>query len=101
MLDENYAVPHCVENLGLPLVHFIGRPLGVNFILYNFDRSVLDFSSWKVAHGVVLTAQRLISFGLHMSQHCCAECTVLAPVINVSLLSDVPCSVASSSASCF
>ena len=35
----------------------------------NFDRSVLDFS-WRVAHGVVLNAQRLISFGLHVSQHC-------------------------------
>ena len=35
----------------------------------NFDRSVLDFS-WKVAHGVVLTAQRLISLGLHVSYHC-------------------------------
>ena len=33
LLDENYAVPHCVENLGLPLAHFIGRPLGANFIL--------------------------------------------------------------------
>ena len=32
----------------------------------NFDRSVLDFS-WKIAHGVVLTAKRLISFGLHVS----------------------------------
>ena len=35
----------------------------------NFDCSVLDFS-WKVAHGVVLTTQRLISFGLLVSQHC-------------------------------
>ena len=29
----------------------------------------MDFS-WKVAHGVVLTAQRLISFGLLVSPHC-------------------------------
>ena len=54
-----------LKNLGLPLAHFIGRPLGVNFILLIL--TVLDFC-WKVAHGVVLTAQRLISFGLHVSQ---------------------------------
>ena len=35
----------------------------------NSDRSVLDFS-WKVAHSVVLTTQRLISFGPNVSQHC-------------------------------
>ena len=29
----------------------------------------MDFS-WKVAHGFVLTAQRLICFGLHVSQYC-------------------------------
>ena len=56
-----------LKNLGLPLAHFIGRPLGVKLLHFaNFDRSVLAFS-WKVAHGIVLTAQRLTSFGLHVS----------------------------------
>ena len=79
LLDENYAVPHCVEkfrptfgalywpstSLHVPL-HFTSW---CQLHFANFDRSVLDFS-WRVAHGVVLTAQRLISFGLHVSQHC-------------------------------
>ena len=63
------AVPHCVEKFR-PTFGILHWPSTCrHFHFANFDRSVLDFS-WKVAHGVVLTAQRLISFGLHVSQHC-------------------------------
>ena len=69
LLDENYAVPHCVEKFR-PTFGALYWPSTWRQIHFaNFDRSVLDFS-WKVAHGVVLTAQRLIAFGLHVSQHC-------------------------------
>ena len=109
LLDESYAVPHCVEKFrptfGAPYWPSTWRQLH----FANFNRPVLDFS-WKVAHGVVLTAQRLISFGLHVSQHCfcgpvleslshllfaCPLAQRVLSVINVSLLSHVPCSVAS------
>ena len=61
----NYTAPHCVAKF---------RPLYWSSTwrqLYfaNFDRSVLDFS-WKVAHGVVYTAEQLLSFGLHVPSSC-------------------------------
>ena len=69
LLDENYAVPHCVEKFRPTFGALYWPSTWRQLHFANFDRSVLDFS-WKVAHGVVLTAQRLISFGLHVSQHC-------------------------------
>ena len=72
LLDENHAVPHCVEKFRPTFGALYWPSTWRQLHFANFDRSVLDFS-WKVAHGVVLTAQRLISFGLHVSQHrfCC------------------------------
>ena len=69
LLDENYAVPRCVENFRPTFGALYWPSTWRQLHFADFDRSVLDFS-WKVAHGVVLTAQRLISFGLHVSQHC-------------------------------
>ena len=69
LLDENYAVPHCVEKFRPTFGALYWPSTWRQLHFSNFDRSVLDFS-WKVAHGVLLTAQRLISFGLHVSQHC-------------------------------
>ena len=69
MLDENYAVPDCVEKFRPTFGALYWRSTWCQLHFANFDRSVLDFS-WKVAHGVVLTVQRLLSFGLHVSQHC-------------------------------
>ena len=62
LLDENYGVPHCVEKFR-PIFGALYWPSTWRQLRFaNFDRSVLDFS-WKVSHGVILTAQRLISFG--------------------------------------
>ena len=69
LLDEKYAVPHCVENFRPTFGALYCPSTWRQLYFANLDRSVLDFSR-KVAHGVVLTAQRLISFGLHVSQHC-------------------------------
>ena len=69
LLDENYAVPHCVEKFRSTFGALYWPSTWRQLHFANFDRSVLNFS-WKVAHGVVLTAQRLISFGLHVCQHC-------------------------------
>ena len=66
---ENYAVPHCVEKFRPTFGALYWPSTWRQLHFANFDRSILDFS-WKVAHGVVLTAQCLISFGLHESQHC-------------------------------
>ena len=69
LLAENYVVPHCVAKFRptFGAVYWPSTRRQIHFA--NSDRSVLD-SSWKVAHSVVLTAQRLISFGLNVSQHC-------------------------------
>ena len=69
LLDENYAVPHCVEKFRPTFGALYWPSTWRQLHFANFHLSVLDFT-WKVAHGVVLTAQRLISFGLHVSQHC-------------------------------
>ena len=71
LLVETYAVPHCVEKFWPTFGTLYWPSTSRQLHFANFDRSVLDFS-WKVAHGVVLTAQRLISFGLHVSQKCFA-----------------------------
>ena len=62
-------LPILSQNLGLLSAHFIGPPTWRQLHFVNFDQPVFDFS-WKVAHGVFWTAQRLVSFGLHVSQHC-------------------------------
>ena len=69
LLSENYAVPHCVAKFRTTFgaLYWLSIWLQLNFA--NFDRSVLNFS-WKVVHDVVLTAQRVIFFGLHVSQRC-------------------------------
>ena len=69
LLAENYAFLHCVEKFSSTLGALYWPSTQRQLHFANFNRSVLDFS-WKVADGVVLTAQSLISFGLHVSQHC-------------------------------
>ena len=68
LLAENYAVPHCVEKFRPTFGTLYWPSTWRQFHFADFDLSVLDFP-WKVAHGVLLTAQRLISFGLLVSQH--------------------------------
>ena len=53
LLNENYAVPHCVEKFRPTFGAFYWPSTWCQLHFANFDRSVLDFS-WKVAHGVVL-----------------------------------------------
>ena len=69
LLAENYTVPHCVAKFRLTFGALYWPSTWRQLYFANFDRSVLDFS-WKVPHGNVLTAQRLISIGFHVSQHC-------------------------------
>ena len=66
---ENYIVPHCVAKFRPTFCALYSPSTWRQLQFANFDHPVLDFF-WKVAHSVVLTAQGLISFGLHVSQHC-------------------------------
>jgi len=48
---------------------FIGPPRGDLFPFLTVDRQVIDLN-WKIAHGVLFTAQRLVRFGLSVPLSC-------------------------------
>ena len=57
------------RNFARLLAVSIGLPLGLNFFYMPLDRVVIDHS-WKIAHGVLYTAERLSSFGYAISAAC-------------------------------
>ena len=69
LLAVNYAVPHCVVKFRPLFGDLYWSSTWRQLHFADFDRSVLDFG-WKVAHGVVYTAERLLSFGLHVPPSC-------------------------------
>ena len=56
---------HTVKSSFLSLVRFIGLPLGISCSSL-ISNTVIDLS-WKIAHGVLYTAQHLSSFGYDLS----------------------------------
>ena len=48
---------------------YTGPPLGVSSFVSTLDRPLRDLS-WKVAHGVLYTADRLIGFGYDIDATC-------------------------------
>ena len=50
-------------------VSFIGPPTCRQLFFFDLDRPVIDLS-WKIAHGVLFTADRLIGFGYSINPSC-------------------------------
>ena len=67
MLLADHAVsPHCEEKF-FPVFGALYWPsTWRQLFLFDIDRTVIDLS-WKIAHGVLYTAQRLSSFGYDLS----------------------------------
>ena len=69
LLSENLSTPHCVVKFahifGLLYWSCTWRQL----FLFDVDRPVIDLA-WKIAHGVLYTADRLASFGYSLQLSC-------------------------------
>ena len=69
LLSENVVQPHYVMKFASTFgrIHWptTWRPLS----FFDLDRQVIDLN-WKIAHGVLYTAQRLASFGLSVPLPC-------------------------------
>ena len=69
LLSENVIQLHCVLKFAstFGLLHWSTTWRTLSF--FDLDRQVVDLN-WKVAHGVLYTAQRLVSFGLPVPLSC-------------------------------
>ena len=68
LLSFNPCVPHCVSKFRL-LYQIDWRSTWHSLFLLPLDRQVIDLN-WKVAHGVLYTADRLVSFGYAIPNAC-------------------------------
>ena len=69
LLSENISPPHCVTKFA-PVygdLHWSTTWRSLSF--FDVDRQVIDLN-WKIVHGVLLTAQRLVRFGLSVPLSC-------------------------------
>ena len=69
LLSENMVSPHCVVKFSLmySLLDWPSTERSLTF--FDLNRQVTDLC-WKIAHGVLYTAQRLVSFGLSVPPSC-------------------------------
>ena len=69
LLSENVVQPHCVMKFAstFGVLHWSTTWRSLSF--FDMDRQVIDLN-WKIAHGVLYTAQRLVSFGLSVPLSC-------------------------------
>ena len=69
LLSDLESTPHCFWKF-LPSFSPLYWPVTWRqLFVFNIDRPVIDLC-WKIAHGVVYTAERLISFGLDVPAPC-------------------------------
>ena len=69
LLSENMVLLHCVGKF-FPVYGSLDWPsTWCSLTFFDLDRQVTDLC-WKIAHGVLYTAQRLVSFGLPVPPSC-------------------------------
>ena len=69
LMSESRGDPHCVEKF-LPLYGVLYWPTTWRqLFFFDLDRPVIDLC-WKIAHGVLFTADRLIGFGYSIDPSC-------------------------------
>ena len=69
LLSEDRPIPHCVDKF-FPLYGSLYWPsTWSQLFFFNLDRPVIDLN-WKVAHGVLYTADRLVGFGYSVDPSC-------------------------------
>ena len=69
LLSENMVSPHCVVKFSLMYSSLDWPSTGCSLTFFDLNRQVTDLC-WKIAHGVLYTAQRLVSFGLSVPPSC-------------------------------
>ena len=69
LLSERLVDPHCVEKFTPVFGVLYWRTTWRSLSFFDVDRQVIDLN-WKIAHGVLYTAERLSSFGLSVPQAC-------------------------------
>ena len=69
LLSENMVSPHCVVKFSLMYSSFDWPSTERSLTFFDLNRQVTDLC-WKIAHGVLYTAQRLVSFGLSVPPSC-------------------------------
>ena len=69
LLIDCSVVPHCVQKFFVPFGQLYWSSSWCQFFFFDLDRPVIDLS-WKIAHGVLYTAERLASFGYDISTAC-------------------------------
>ena len=69
MLSENVSSPHCVEKFSPTFGVLYWSTTWRELFLFDRDRPVVDVS-WKIAHGVLYTTDRLLSFGYSLDPNC-------------------------------
>lgn len=69
LLFEHLSEPHCVEKFFPVFGDLYWPATWRGLFLFELDRPVIDLA-WKIAHGVLYTADRLVSFGYDVDPHC-------------------------------
>ena len=69
LLSENMVSPHCVEKFAPTFGVLYWSTTWRALSFFDLDRQVIDLN-WKVSHGVLYTAQHLVSFGLSVPPSC-------------------------------
>lgn len=69
LLSENMGSPHCVMKFASTFGHLYWSSTWHSLSFFYLDCQVTDLS-WKIAHGVLYTAQHLVSFGLPVPLPC-------------------------------
>ena len=75
LLSEYVVQPHCFVKFAPTFGVLYWSTKWRSLTFFNPDRQVIDLS-WKIAHGVLFTAQRLVSFGLPVPLSCFCGSTV-------------------------
>ena len=69
LLIDRSIVAHCVEKFFVPFGQLYLSSTWRQLFFFDIDRPVIDLS-WKIAHGVLYTAERLASFGYDIPTAC-------------------------------
>ena len=63
LLSQNVVPPHCIWKFASTFSVLYWSTTWRTLSFFDLDRQVIDLS-WKIAHSVLYTAERLVSFGL-------------------------------------
>ena len=69
MLSDNVSSPHCIEKFSPSFGVLYWSTTWRERFFFDRDHPVVDVS-WKIAHGVLYTMDRLLSFGYSLDPNC-------------------------------